>query len=218
VRGKTISTCRAWLDDYGLTTAVRIIRANDCKTTPWKNGGGSTIEIAVGPANASLEAFDWRVSMARVASDGRFSDFAGIDRTLAIVKGDGLVLTIGDDAPMTLSSEAEPVSFPGDTPTSARLTTGEITDLNVMTRRGRFRHRLLRVDKSTTCDFGDDDIAVVLSLDGETMVSVEEDSATLDHGDAVLLNRKTAIGFRILPATNRCYLVWLKEQRRSGPA
>jgi environmental stress-induced protein Ves len=51
---------------------VRIIRAGDCKATPWKNGDGSTTEIAIGPAGASLEAFDWRVSMARVASMGHF--------------------------------------------------------------------------------------------------------------------------------------------------
>jgi environmental stress-induced protein Ves len=218
VRGKTISTCRAWLDDYGLTTAVRIIRASDCKTTPWKNGGGSTIEIAVGPAGASLETFDWRVSMARVASDGPFSDFAGIDRTLVIVRGNGLALTIGEHAPVILSSGAAPVSFSGDTPTFARLTAGEITDLNVMTRRGRFRHRLQRIDKSTLCDFGDDGIAIVLSLKGTTTVTVGRDSATLDHGDAALVSRTTATGFRILPATNHCYLIWLREQHASSPA
>jgi environmental stress-induced protein Ves len=197
---------------------VRIIRANDCKTTPWKNGGGSTTEIAIGPAGASLQAFDWRVSMARVASDGPFSDFAGIDRTLVVVRGNGLVLTIGEHAPATLSSGAPAVSFSGDTPTSARLTAGEITDLNVMTRRRRFRHRLQRIDKSTPCDFGADDIAIVLSLDGTTTVAFERDRITLDHGDAALISRTTMTGFRISPATNRCYLVWLREQHASSPA
>jgi environmental stress-induced protein Ves len=197
---------------------VRINRANDCKTTPWKNGGGSTTEIAIGPRGASLEAFDWRVSMARVASDGPFSDFAGIDRTLAIVKGNGLVLTIGDQVPVTLSSGTDPVHFPGDTPTSARLTEGEITDLNVMTRRGRFSHRLLRIAKSTSFEFGNDDIAIVLSLDGLTTVTFGRDSTTLDHGDAALVSRTQMTGFRILPATNHCYLVRLTEQRTSSPA
>jgi environmental stress-induced protein Ves len=196
------------------TGVVRIIRASDCKTTPWKNGGGSTTEIAVGPAGASLETFDWRVSMARVASDGPFSDFPGIDRTLAVINGKGLMLTIGDDAPVTLSSGANPVSFSGDTPTSARLTAGEITDLNVMTRRGRFRHRLLRIEQSTACDFGDDDIAIVLSLDGTTKVTFERDDITLDRGDATLISRTTITGFQVWP-TNHCYLVWLREQRAS---
>jgi environmental stress-induced protein Ves len=203
-----VSTCLLSPDGR----AMRIIRAADCKTTPWKNGGGSTTEIAIGPAGASLEAFDWRISMARVASDGPFSDFAGIDRTLAVVKGNGLVLTIGENAPVTLSSGSDPVNFPGDTPTSARLTAGEITDLNVMTQRGRFRHRLLRVDKSTPCDFGDDDIALVLSLDGTTTINFGLDSTTLDHGDAALISRTTT-GFCILPTTSQCYLVWLREPR-----
>jgi environmental stress-induced protein Ves len=190
---------------------MRIIRAGEGKTTPWKNGGGSTTEIAIGPDGASLDDFDWRVSMARVASDGPFSDFAGIDRTLAVVRGNGLVLTIGENAPVTLSSGSDPVSFPGDTLTSARLTAGEITDLNVMTRRGRFRNRLLRVDTSTSCEFGDDDIAMVLSFDGTTTINFGQHSTTLDDADAALVSR-TATGIRILPATGNCYLVWLKEQ------
>jgi len=206
---KTISICRAWPE------AVRIIRASDCKATPWKNGGGSTTEIAVGPAGASLEDFDWRVSMARVASDGPFSDFAGIDRTLAVVTGSGLLLTIGDDAPVTLSTETEPISFSGDTPTSARLTAGEITDLNVMTRRGRFRHRLLRIAKPTSCDFGDDDIAVVLSPGSTATVTFQGHSEALDVGDAAFISRTTMASFRILPATNPCYLVWLRDQHDS---
>jgi environmental stress-induced protein Ves len=194
---------------------MRIIRARDCKITPWKNGGGSTTEIAIGPAGASLDSFDWRVSMARVASDGPFSDFAGIDRTLAVVKGSGLVLTIGKDTPVTLSTGADPVRFPGDTPTSARLTAGEITDLNVMTRRGRFSHRLQRISTSVTCDFVEDDIAIVLSLDGTTTVICGRDSVTLDHGDAALVGRAVNTGLQILPAAKSCYLVWLREQRAS---
>jgi uncharacterized protein len=200
-----------------LTAVVRIIRAGDCKTTTWKNGGGSTTEIAIGPADASLETFDWRVSMARVATDGPFSDFAGIDRTLAVIKGTGLVLTIGEAAPVTLSSGTEPVSFSGDAPTSARLAAGEITDLNVMTRRGHFCHRLLRVGTSTSCHFDDDDIAIVLSLDGTTTITAGENTATLDHGDAAFVSRTMAPDFRILPA-NQCYLVWLKELRTASPA
>jgi environmental stress-induced protein Ves len=192
---------------------MRIIRAGNCKTTPWKNGGGSTTEIAIGPVGASLEDFDWRISMARVASDGPFSDFPGIDRTLAVIKGGGMVLTIGDRQPVTLSRGSEPVSFPGDTPTSARLTAGEIIDLNVMTRRGKFSHRAVRVAQPMTCDFGDNDIAVVLSLDGTTMVTVERDSATLDHGDAAVVSRTTKGGFQISPITNDGYLVWLRELR-----
>jgi environmental stress-induced protein Ves len=194
---------------------VRIIRASDCKTTPWKNGGGSTTEVAVAPADASLDDFDWRISMATVASDGPFSNFPGIDRTLVVIKGNGLILTIGDAAPVALADTSAPVSLPGDTPTSARLTAGAITDLNVMTRRGRFRHHLLRVSTSMSCDFGNNNIAVVLSRDGATGIIAGDNSATLEPGDAVLIERATATDLRIVPATSNCYLIWLKAEQPS---
>jgi environmental stress-induced protein Ves len=193
---------------------VRIIRARDCQTTPWKNGGGSTTQIAAGPAGSSLETFDWRISTAHVASDGPFSDFPGIDRTLAVVKGSGMVLTVGTDTPVTISRGTDPVGFPGDVPTSARLVAGEITDLNVMTRRGRFGHRLLRIANATSYDFGDgDDIAVVLSLNGATTVTSEQGTETLDHSDAAVVSRTANAEFRILPATGDCCLVLLREHR-----
>jgi environmental stress-induced protein Ves len=192
---------------------VRVIRARDCKTTQWKNGGGSTTEIAIEPANASLEDFDWRISMAVVASDGPFSNFPGIDRTLTVIKGNSLILTVGDAMPVTLATGTAPVSFQGDRPTAARLTDGEITDLNVMTRSNRFRHTLLRVSTSMSCEFGDNDTAVVLSLDGATRVVAGQDRITLDHGDTALIDRATTADFRIEPAANNCYLIWLKAQQ-----
>jgi environmental stress-induced protein Ves len=82
---------------------VKIVRASECRTTAWKNGGGSTTEIAVAPPGASLDDFDWRISMARVASDGPFSEFPGIDRTLAIVKGNGMSLAIANAEPVLQS-------------------------------------------------------------------------------------------------------------------
>ena len=57
-------------------TRMRIIRPADLVRMPWKNGGGETTEIAVSPEAAGLDRFDWRVSMARVARNGPFSEFA----------------------------------------------------------------------------------------------------------------------------------------------
>ena len=190
---------------------MKIIRARDCRTTPWKNGGGSTTEIAVAPAGASLDNFDWRVSLARVASDGPFSEFPGIDRSLAVVKGEGLVLSIGQHAPLTLSRGSEPISFPGDVAASARLTAGEITDLNVMTRRRRFIHRMQRIHDPIACDFDGHHIAFVLSLNGKASLASERAAATLDHGDAaILLSRNGSL--RIAPlGPSDVYLVLLRE-------
>jgi uncharacterized protein len=192
---------------------LKIIRAADCRTTRWKNGSGSTTEIAVEPPDASLESFDWRISMARVASDGPFSEFPGIDRTLAVVSGSGLQLSIDGKSPVTLDHGSDPIRFPGDVATSARLLSGEITDLNVMSRRQRFSHRLLRAQNPISSDFGDDDIAVVISLNGETQLSTVAKTASLDHGDAAVLARTTDLSFKITaPNSGDCYLILLRER------
>jgi environmental stress-induced protein Ves len=124
---------------------MRIIRAADCREMPWKNGGGTTTEIAVSPAGASIEDFDWRLSMARVAGCGPFSIFPGVDRTLAVLEGDGIELMIEGMAPATVSTASQPLAFPADAATHAALISGEITDLNIMTRRGRFSHQMQRL-------------------------------------------------------------------------
>jgi uncharacterized protein len=113
---------------------------------PWKNGGGETSEIAIWPEDAALDAFDWRISMARVAADGPFSAFAGIDRTLAVLSGAGLRLHVAGWPAIELTSMSAPYAFPGDAAATAVLVAGPITDLNVMTRRGRFSHRVVRAD------------------------------------------------------------------------
>ena len=176
---------------------MKIIRAGTCRTTPWKNGGGSTTEIVAEPPGSSLDDFDWRISMARVAADGPFSEFVGIDRTLAVATGTGLMLTIGSSAAVRLDRDSDPISFAGDVPTLARLTAGEITDLNVMTRRSRFSHRLRRIGRPASCQIGGREIAAVLSLNGSTTLVSDRGDVMLNHGDAAILSGKDS--FRIVP-------------------
>ncbi len=123
---------------------LQVLKAKDHRRMPWKNGGGETTEIAVFPPETDLADFGWRISMATVASDGPFSIFAGIDRTLSILSGDGMELDIEGRRPVVLTQASEPLAFPADAATSARLVSGTIVDLNVMTRRGQWSHRVER--------------------------------------------------------------------------
>jgi uncharacterized protein len=120
------------------------IKADSYRSMPWKNGGGETIEIAVFPEDAGLGAFEWRVSMAAVNSDGPFSEFPQIDRTLSILTGNGMRLQIGRMA-YTLDEKSPPLAFAGDVAATATLINGPVTDLNVMTRRGVFKHHVERI-------------------------------------------------------------------------
>jgi environmental stress-induced protein Ves len=154
---------------------MRILRAAEYRSMPWKNGGGVTTEIAVSPAGAGLDDFDWRVSMARVELSGPFSQFAGIDRTLAVLEGEGIVLEIAGYPPTSINRVTDPFSFPADVPTSAALIGGPITDLNVMTRRSRMTHSVERLVISTPVDIRTEaGTSLILCLNGEVSVPAAE--------------------------------------------
>lgn len=118
----------------------RVIRAAEGRRMPWKNGGGETVELLAHPAGAGLDGFDWRVSMARVAVDGPFSAFPGVDRTLTVLDGEGLELALAGRDPVRLTPASPPFPFAADVPCAGRLLGGPVTDLNVMTRRDQFTH------------------------------------------------------------------------------
>jgi environmental stress-induced protein Ves len=151
---------------------MRILRAAGYRVMPWKNGGGTTTEITVSPDGAGLDDFDWRVSMARVEGSGPFSGFAGVDRTLAVLEGEGIVLDIAGRPPERLTGASAPLAFPADVPTTAALISGPITDLNVMTRRGRATHTVERLMVSAPTDIRPTTATtLILPLDGEIGVT-----------------------------------------------
>lgn len=123
---------------------MRIIRREDYRRMPWKNGQGMTEEILTFPAGSDADRFDWRVSIAHVGTDGPFSLFPGVDRTIALLEGNGLLLDLPDDRTVTLTGTSDPFSFSGDWSVASRNLGGQTTDLNVMTRRGRHRHSMTR--------------------------------------------------------------------------
>lgn len=99
----------------------------------WKNGRGSTVEIAREPAEGD---FDWRVSTARVDEDGEFSLFPGYDRVIIALDGGGLVLRHREPGTEVLLGSLEPWVFSDDWSTTCALRTGPVRDFNVITRRG----------------------------------------------------------------------------------
>lgn len=106
--------------------------------TPWKNGGGSTREIACWPPGASLEDFGWRVSIATIERPGPFSQFVGVDRLISLLNGDGVHLT-GPGADHLLQHPLEPFEFRGETPIHCVPLGAPSSDFNVMSRRGSWR-------------------------------------------------------------------------------
>jgi environmental stress-induced protein Ves len=109
---------------------------HDLPAMPWKNGGGVTREIVCQPLGASMSDFDWRVSIAQIASDGPFSIFPGIDRVITLLNGGGVHLQSKDaQVDHRLDTPLVPFAFVGESSVHARLLAGNCHDFNVMTRR-----------------------------------------------------------------------------------
>jgi environmental stress-induced protein Ves len=124
-----------------VSEGTRLLRAADRPAVAWKNGGGVTSEVAAEPPGSDLAHFDWRVSIARVEAPGPFSVFPGIERRLAVLEG-ALELAIDGRPPLALRANGPALVFSGEAPVSARPLGGPVTDLNVMTRIGRYAARL----------------------------------------------------------------------------
>lgn len=116
---------------------------NQIAPSPWKNGGGSTREIACWPQGAGMESFGWRMSVATIAQAGPFSAFPGIDRQIMLLDGDGVHLHSADgQIDHGMDQRWLPFSFSGDVALDCRLLGGTSTDFNVMTRRGQWSAEL----------------------------------------------------------------------------
>jgi environmental stress-induced protein Ves len=172
---------------------MRIVRSADYRRMPWKNGGGETREIVVSPAGASLEALDWRVSLATVAEHGPFSLFKGVQRTLCVLRGAGIQLHVGDDPPALLYPTSEPYTFDGEATTSARLIAGPIEDLNVMSRRGRFRHTVKRLAFGDALDLETTAQSLIIYCQrGDLLCDSGGESGHLQADDSALFDEPTS--------------------------
>jgi hypothetical protein len=178
---------------------MKILRAADRVAMPWKNGGGVTREVAVWPPDAGIGKFDWRVSIAEVQSAGPFSHFAGIDRTLAILEG-RMALAFAGRA-VELDADSPPFAFPGDVACSGTPIGGAVTDLNVMTRRGRCAARVERIAGETFSTTA----ATMVLVPAKMTIGFGREKLFLNYLDAVF---DETGGTFSLPGTHKVFIVF----------
>jgi environmental stress-induced protein Ves len=101
------------------------------RRTPWKNGGGVTVDIA--------EHEDaWRFGRTPITTAGPFSDYSGFDRAQVLVAGRGLVLQTPDGC-IDVRTPFVPVAFAGETPIVSRLESGPVEVVNLIGNRAKVR-------------------------------------------------------------------------------
>ncbi|MFN5498799.1 MAG: HutD family protein [Burkholderiales bacterium] len=118
------------------------IRLQDTPVSPWKNGGGTTQSLVCWPSPS-----DWvfRMSVARIDSDGPFSEFKGVDRWFAVLSGEGVVLQFPERRVEVGALDAA-VQFSGYLPGQCSVINGPTVDFNLMVQ--GVSANMARIDRS----------------------------------------------------------------------
>ena len=112
------------------------------RRTPWKNGGGVTVDIAdayaPGAEPGSWDGMLWRLGRTQIVEAGPFSDLSGFDRILTVIGGRGLVLEVADGEALDVRAPFAPVRFAGEDRITSRLEAGPVAVLNLIAARGAY--------------------------------------------------------------------------------
>jgi environmental stress-induced protein Ves/uncharacterized cupin superfamily protein len=164
----------------GLAFPIRRLTSSDYRVMPWRNGGGTTTELAIGPEGAGLETgrFLYRVSIADVATDGPFSRFEGYDRHIMLLEGEGMSLDTKTHGRIALCAPFVPHSFDGDWDVSATLDAGPVRDFNLIVDRAQatssLETRLVTAPETLAC--APNEICVMHIIEGALTMAAAGDT------------------------------------------
>jgi environmental stress-induced protein Ves len=163
---------------------MRLLRAADHRLTRWKNGMGETREVIALPDPENPAGFLWRVSMATVAADGPFSHFPGIDRSIAVMQGQGMRLDV-DGLQLDVLNGGAPYSFAGEANVSSILIDGPTVDLNAMSLRSSWSHKMTRLDAAPTVEVIGRTAVSVLVFNGPATLNIGSGDQQVEQFDAL---------------------------------
>jgi len=157
---------------------VRIQRSSEHIPMPWANGRGTSYEI-VSDRNEAGE-WTWRLAMAPVNEDGPFSRIECVNRSLAVVEGAGMLLSVDRKKLQCLPMQV--VRFRGDAVTEAALTDGPIMDINLMVRRKEAEGEMAMVSDAGLLN----GVSIVVAVGGSAQVNSGDSTINLERHDTVL--------------------------------
>lgn len=169
---------------------IRHITTDQYLRQPWKNGGGTTTELLKEVVDGQLL---WRLSIAAVAQSGPFSDFTGFERTIMLLKGNGMLLTFDGSPEKRIDRRLMPFVFAGEWKTDCRLIDGPVEDFNLMVDRRRASARLdvHELSDVTASHELQGDTEVLHCLEGSADVTVGERRIALRTGETLRIDCDT---------------------------
>jgi environmental stress-induced protein Ves len=168
--------------------SMRIIRQTAFTATPWKNGGGITHEAIRVPASG--DPFRWRVSVAHIDRSGPFSDFAAYQRTMVLLRGEGVILSFANGDERVLQQVGDTAQFDGGLAAQCVLTKGPCVDLNLMVAKSLHGARawVARVKEPLPLPAIPGCSTLVFSMDAAVALHGDGDSAALEPWDLAVIS------------------------------
>lgn len=184
-------------------TVVRL-PASGFRRTPWKNGGGVTVDIAdayrAGAEPGSWAGMVWRFGRTTIDRPGPFSDLAGYDRILTVVAGRGLVLRSGDGAALDMRAPCRPVAFPGELALASELEEGPVEVVNLIGDRAAVAIAVDVLARPGPVRLAAGEV-VLYAPAGAAAVALGAEELAIPAGDALRVRAGSALACRHLSGT-----------------
>lgn len=148
---------------------------------PWRNGLGSTLEIA---RDTPADDFGWRISLADVTQAGPFSPFAGMTRIISVIEGAGMRLHVDGESTAPLG-RWQAFVFSGDAQVECELLDGPIRDFNLIYRADRYATELDWVAINGAWELDESPTLLLFCAEGSLEVCHEGASLGLEQLDAL---------------------------------
>ncbi|EKT56002.1 HutD family protein [Providencia sneebia] len=179
---------------------IQLLTTDNYKKMPWKNGQGSTLEIARNHGEG-LDDFDWRVSIADVNSAGSFSFFPNKKRIIGVLDGTGLILHIDKQNPQTLNQK-EFLAFHGENKVFAELLNEPIRDFNLIYNPDKYAARLQWQNISSVAPWvSDANYILVFNTMENLKLDINNTSYELKYFDTILIQNDNQ-SIQIIPELN----------------
>lgn len=189
--------------------------ASGFRRTPWKNGGGVTLDIAdeyrPGTEPGSWTGMVWRFGRTTIGTPGPFSDLGGYDRILTVVTGRGLVLHAPDGAALDIREPLRPAAFPGERVLRSELEAGPVEVVNLIGDRSAVTIGVDVLCASEAIEVTADDV-VLYAPTADAVALVGGERWTIMGGDAIRFRPQGAVSCECPSGT----LLAAKVTRRAG--
>jgi uncharacterized protein len=186
---------------------ITLLRATDYIRQPWKNGGGTTTELA---RKGDADRWLWRLSVADVERSGPFSDFTGYRRLIVLLEGRGMTLSFDNAAPVVLDERYRPLAFDGGSRTRCDLLDGHIRDMNLIVDAARVDAALdvCALDEGAALRAAASDCALLHAIGGRFNVAIGGDTIALSPSDTLQVDGCHALPITATALDAHAVLAW----------